>query len=121
MAMKNLNHAPIVFNGRTVPISELPQDIREADFTVGLQLMFDRGFFGDYPKGTNIFEVMNIVPSITAREEQPEDHAERWAAICEQLDVIHAMEARGEDATELRVVYQKAIRDHDMLIKLSRP
>jgi hypothetical protein len=120
MAMKNLAHSPIVFNGRTVPISELPKDIREAEFTVGLQLMLDRGFFGDYPKGTNIFEVMRITPEITPREDLPEDHQQRWAAICEQLDVIHAMEERGEDVTELRRAYQKAIGDHDMLIKLGR-
>lgn len=119
--MKNLGHAPIVFNGHTVPISELPQDIREAEFTEALQLMLDRGFFGDYPPGTNIFEVMTIKPSITARDELPEDHQDRWNAICEKLDVIHAMEERGEDVTELRKVYRKAIRDHDMLLKLSRP
>lgn len=119
--MKNLNHSPIVFNGITVPISELPRDIREAEFSTALQLMLDRGFFGDYPPGTNIFEVMTITPSVTPRDEMPEDHAERWNDICEKLDVIHAMEARGEDATELRKVYQKTIRDHDMLIKLSRP
>lgn len=121
MAMKNLEHAPIVFNGRTVPISELPQDIREAEFTQALQLMLDRGYFGSYPPGTNIFEVMRITPSVTPKEELPEGHEERWAAICEQLDVIHATEARGEDASELRKVCQKALDNHDMLVKLSRP
>lgn len=121
MVMKNLSHAPLVFNGVTIPISELPQDIRESEFTVALQMMLERGYFGEYPPGTEFFDVIRFDTNVVAFEEMDDGHQERWDAICEQLDIIHDLEARGEDTKDLRKAYQRSLKDHDMLSKLSRP
>lgn len=117
MVMKHLDHAPIVINGRTYPVSELG-DIAKMEFTEGLQAMLDRGFFGEYPPGTNFFQVMRVDTRLP--ETNPEER-ERYLAVCDLLEAARQLEAQGLDASDARRAYERALRDHDMLTKLSRP
>lgn len=112
-----IKHAPLVINGRTIPVSEL-HDIKDMGLVEGLQAMLDRGYFGEYPPGTNLFEVFDIKPDVRPITEA---QARRYAEVVRLLEIALDLEARSLDSTEARRVYERALRDHDMLSKLEQP
>lgn len=117
MVMKHLDHAPIVFNGHTIPVSQLG-DIKDMELTEALQVMLDRGFFGKYPPGTNVFSVIEFS---FKTDEITDVHRDRYLEVCDLLEAAIQLEKQGLDSSEARKAYERALRDHDMLAKLERP